>query len=242
MPGYGGLGPYPRVCGGGPNRLESILQSLNAGQGTAYDVTQSSKVYARNMATARGLDAAWATNQRLTNQWDPVKMTTLLSRQEGVYGMRPAATDLAVTRRANLALKFAAQGRNPTLDVVEDEIIRVLGTVFVAYETISPAAATIHVPDGTYPFGDVAAGAPWYSTVLQFLIKTACPAALNEGDFYAAVSRVGEVLDPLVPAWVTWEWYRAPSAGTPVSVSGGPSVGGFYLDDERNLDNNLFDV
>ena len=40
---------------------------------------------------------------------------------------------------------------------------------------------------------------------------------------------------------MTVDWYRAPELGTPITVSGGPSAAGFYLD-ERNLNESVFDV
>ncbi len=78
-------------------------------------------------------------------------------------------------------------------------------------------------------------------TVAHILVRIQKPAGATEAMFYEAAGKVAPALDPLVPAWVTFDWYRAPLS-TPINVVGGPSAGGFYLDDEHNLDNNVFDV
>lgn len=228
--------------GGGKRTLEYVLESLNAQRGTAYDITEDSAVYAENMAYARALAEVLSMNQRLANQWIPSKMTTCLARWEAICGIRPAPTDTDAVRRARIAQKFDFIGKLANRAKLDEELAAELGSVFVAVEYISYANAIIHVPDGTYPWGTVSSGAPWCSTVAHVLIKTQVPTGYTEEDYYAAVARVSPLMEQLAPAWVTWDWYRAPASGTPVSVSGGPSAGGFYLDDEHNLDNNVFDV
>lgn len=80
--------------------------------------------------------------------------------------------------------------------------------------------------------------APWMSTVahVDVLVNpTALPGYVNadgtvNGKFWAAVNRMNPVLDLLLPADVTFDWYVYSSHGAM----------GFYLD-EQNLDVEVFD-
>ena len=114
--------------------------------------------------------------------------------------------------------------------------------MFVAIEYISTANAVIHVPDTSYPWGTVVAGAPWTSTVARILVLLEKPAGYSESDFYAAAAKVAPAIDGLIPAYCTFDWYRGSSAYPAIEVSGGPSRAGFYLDSPENLDNSVFDV
>ena len=242
MPACGGKAPYPRRMGGGKPRLVYLLDSLNAQRGTAYDVTENSPIYVENMAFARAFAELWSMNQRLANQWIPSRMTTCLSRWEAILGITPGASDTDTVRRERISTIFSRTGAIANRATLEVALSAALGSVFLAIEYISYANAVIHVPDGTYPWGTVATDIPWSSTVSHILIKTQKPSGYSEGEFYAAVGVIEEIMDAYVPSWVTWDWYRAPAAGVAVTVTGGPSAAGFYLDDEHNLDNAVFDV
>lgn len=241
MPCYGGLTPAPRRMGGGKPRLAHIVESLNRARGTAYDTSHSSTVYADNLAQARCLSGAWGTNQRLAHVRVPKKLTgTTLSRWEKILGYVPDPSSTDVERRDTVAEKFEAFGVAPTRQAVVDLLTDKLGDVFVDLEYLSIANAIIIVPDGTYPFGSTNAAVAWSSSVARVLVRTQQPSNVSLGEFLTIVQRVFDVLEPLVPAWVTYDWYLPGPVS--VAVSGGPSAGGFYLDDEHNLDFEVFDV
>jgi hypothetical protein len=74
-------------------------------------------------------------------------------------------------------------------------------------------------------------------------VRTQLPTNYRETDFLSAVASMNTFMDSVLPVWVSFDWYR--SGSTPVNVSGGPSGGGFYLDEvppNRNLDFEVFDV
>lgn len=226
MPTYGGMSPSPERYGGGVPRLQRIYEALNAARGTALDTSSSSSVVAvENMAMARVLDAAWEANERLGNQWDPFRMTDTLPRWERIMGLVRYPTDTEVVRRARVAAVFARVGLIPTHQTIIDALTAALGSVFVALHTTALADAVIW-----WPGGSTNPDAPWYSTVAHLYIETQKTAGMTEADFYAAVGLIAPILDPFVPAWVTWDWYR-----------NGPSGLGFYLDDDHNLSNEAFD-
>lgn len=242
MPCYGGMCPAPRRMGGGRPRTKLIFDALASSRGTGIAATDpTTTAYVETLAVSRAIAAGWGTNQRLANQWDAARVTTFITRWESVFGITPTPGDSDVVRRARIATAQARVGQDSIHNVVQAELATALGSVLVAVEFISVANAVIHVPDGTYPFGTAGADAPWYSTVAHVLVRVTKPTGYRESDFYDAVAKIPEVLDGLLPAWVTVDWYRAPEIGAPIAVAGGPSAAGFYLD-ERNLNESVFDV
>lgn len=139
------MSPYPRRYGGkgdGP-RLEHIVTSLNAARGTAYDVSSTSTVYAENMACARVLNAAWGTNARLANAFDPQRATgSMLPRWEKILGLFPAPTDDEVTRRAALVAKWKRFGQRFNTSRVMTLASALLGSALVEVEFADAAGAT----------------------------------------------------------------------------------------------------
>lgn len=241
--GYGGYHPYPRRFGGGKPALQTIHESLNAQRGTAYDaMNPATTVWLINHAIARALTFdGWGTNQRLANQWDPDRMTDMLPRWEQIMRIPVPTGATDSERRAQVKLRWSRFGQSARHARLQTELANALGPAFVAVEYISPANASIHVPDASYPWGTVADGAPWSSTVARILVRLTKPSGWSEGDFFAAAAKVGAVLDPVLPSGATYDWYRAPATGAPIVVGGGPSAAGFYLD-EPNLDLLVFDT
>lgn len=239
---FGGMTPFPRRFGGGKPRVQIILESLNADRGTAFDASNSNTtVYVNDMAIARAISAAWGTNQRLANMWLPTRMSTdVLERWETIFNLHPAPTDSEDTRRGRVENLLARFGQGAIHSRLQAELSEALGSAFVAVEYISYANAVITVPDGTYPWGSVAAGAPWSSTTAHILVRMQKPSGWTEKQFYDAAGQVPLILDPIMPVWTIADWYRPGPVS--VSVSGGPSAGGIYLDDDHNLDNEVFDV
>lgn len=227
MPAYGGLS-YQRRYGGHAPRVQRALESMNRARGTAYDVTSTSTVYADNLAFARCIDGAWSTNQRLSNQFIPSKMTSFVPRWEKILGLFPLPTDTDNDRRNRIAAKMSRIGLQPNLSRLQTILSAGLGPVFDAVEFNTVAGAVTWWPGGTPN-----TAAPWYSTVAHILIRTHVPTGYSEGDYYASVASVNAFMDSEVPAWVTWDWYRYDAVN---------NVKGFYLDSPHNLDNSVFDV
>ena len=243
--GYGGHHPYPRRFGGGKPRLRVVHDSLNAARGSALDATNpDTVVWVENMAFARAIVLdGYGVNERLSLQWDPDRTTDMLARWEKIFRTTPSPSATAHERRQAIGRRLrrfveAASLHSRLLRRLRDEV----GEVFSAVEYISVDNAVIHVDGGGYPFGDIVDGAPWSSTVAHILVLLEKPEGYSEQDFYNAAGKVGPAIDGLIPAWATFDWYRRPASGAAVAVSGGPSQGGFYLDNDHNLDNNCFDV
>lgn len=243
--GFGAYHPYPRRFGGGRPRLRIIHDALNASRGSAIDAQSSTTVaWVENMSHARALCFdGYGTNDRLALQWDPDRMTDMLPRWETIMKIRPAPNATEYDRRRMVRAKFrrfinASAFHSRVHAVLTTEI----GEYFGAIEYIDIADAVIHVPDTSYPWGTMASGAPWSSNVAKVLVLLIKPEGGSEADFYSVAAKVNTVLDGVLPAWMTFDWYRAPASGAAVSVANGPSQAGFYLDNEHNLDNCVFDA
>jgi hypothetical protein len=241
---FGGFHPHPRRFGQGRPFLRVVHDALAAARGTAIDaLTPGTVAYVETHAYARALVFdGYGTNERLGNQCDPRRVTDMLSRWEKITGLLPIPTAtlhdrrVAVLRRMRRFLHAAAfHSRLHTV------LLQELGDFFVAIEYIDINNAVVHVPDVAYPWGTVLDGAPWTSTVYKILVLTQRPVGASESEFYERISKIGPGIDNLLPGPNLFDWYRAPHGGAPVEVSGGPSQAGFYLDDEHNLDNNVFD-
>ena len=241
--GYGGYHPYPRRFGGGKPALEVCHTSLNERRGTGIDATDpNSNAWLEDMAIARAIVFdGWECNQRLANQWDPRRVTDMLSRWETVFAISPDPAARDVERRAVLTDRWQRIGRPVNHGTLVAVLTAALGSFFVAVEYISKLNAIVHVPDNTYPWGTVVDGVRWSSTSAHVLVRLQKPTGASEADFYKAAGKVVQVLDPMLPAWDTVDWYRASSCGLPINVPGGPSAAGFYLDCPANLDNQVFD-
>jgi len=238
---FGGLNPHPRRFGGGRPTAKVIFEGLAADRGTAFDATNTQTVvYAETVAVARAVAGSWGANERVSKAWQPLRCPMeLLVRWERLLAIYPKYTDTNTTRRQRVATHLARFGQATVDGRIAAALTSEIGSAFVAVEYITVANASILVPSGAYPYGAVGS-VPWHSSVCHVLVKMQVPTGWTEGEFYEAAGRVVRVCDPLLPAWVTVDWYRpGPSS---VNVTGGPSAGGFYLDDEHNLDNEVFDV
>jgi hypothetical protein len=243
MGSYGGVRPYPRRYGGAKPKAKVFLDAMTAARGTAYDAaTPTTAVYIENLAIARAIARAWDTNEGLGNIWNARRMgVEMLERWERIYALAVDPDDTLDLRRGRLEVLQLAIGQASIASQIATLLTNALGSVFVAVETIGVGVANIGVPDGSFPFGVVISGCPWFSTVNHLLIRVTQPTGYRDDQFYDAVARIFEIVDPMLPSHMTFDWYRAPQSGTPVVVAGGPSAAGFYLD-ERNLDESVFDV
>lgn len=236
---FGGKTPYPRKLGGGKPRVETVLEGLNADRGTAFDTSNTdATVYVNNIAIARAIAAAEGTNERLSRIWDPMSMPAeLVPRWEKILALASLSSDTLLARRRRIKSVFERFGQSTINGRIVTILEDALGDVFVDVEYISYANAIIIVPDGTYPWGTTADETEWSSTVAHILVKLEKPSGWTEAQFYDAAGKVPLLLDPILPVWTTVDWYRAGATST--VVSGGPSAGGFYLDEANNLDNQV---
>lgn len=227
----GNFNPAPLRYGASNNtNLEAILNEIQQGVGSAFDIDRGSVNWAIYNALARVLNDLFEQNQRLANQWDPLRMTDFLERWEKILGIVPLPTQTLKDRRNNVLIKFRQFGRIPNQQEVEDLLKSILGTdVFISIETYTPNNANAHIPGGAVvPGGATIADGDWYSLISYLPIKVQQPDYMDDITFYNTVSQIFVYLDGFVPAWVTYAWFK-----------NGPHGDGFYLD-ETNLDVEAF--
>jgi hypothetical protein len=230
MPFYGGSNPFPRRYGGSPTTLQRVVESVAGARGSAYATAANTPVGVENMAIARAITFdGYGANQRLANQFLPTKVTAqtgMLQRWERIFGLSPAPTDTEPVRRARLAAKWLTIGTNGGAQPIRDALTMALGPVFVGLVNTSLAQALAYWPGGT-----PSTSMPWSSTVAHVLVQVQQPATYSSRQFFDAVAGIGPIMDTLLPAWATWDWFEKDSAGNI----------GFLLDDAMNLDFEVFD-
>lgn len=252
MPTYGGMNPGFERYGGGTPALRRIVESLGEARGTAYDSTQDSNVYPENFAVARALAECWSNNQRMANQWDAQRMTEFIPRWEAILGLYPAAGETDDQRRARIQTHLLRFSETGVYQTVYDTLLAILGSdVFVGIvHTTSDATpsgspleangpAQVWTPsDWSVGQHDATGAVNFYSNIAHILIEVTQPRGMTDGEFYDLVAKINPVLDNLLPAWVTWDWFRRAHNGQK----------GFYLDGDPvvtgtlvNLDNEAFD-
>lgn len=237
---FSGFSPFPKRFGGNTSPIKAILDSLNLQMGTGYDTSINTIVYVQNYAIARAIWSAWALNNMLSLQGQPMKMTAFLNRVENYLNLPVDMSLTDLQRRQRIQDIYSRRGQDVDIQFITDGLTNYLGPVFVQLEFISFANANIHVPDGTYPWGTVADGYPWYSTVQHILILTTKPTNWTEGQYREAIGRGAKFLDPVLPSDCTFTFYHAPEGRTATNTSGGPSMGGIFLDTPNTLDYNVF--
>ncbi len=165
MPFTGGATPSPERYGGGEGNtnvplLQRVYESIAAGRGSAYDQVwpPATAVAAENMALARAIALdLHGGNQRLANQFNPLKSTVggwsgsantgllpsattggLLPRWETILGTPPNYGDTEPVRRARVAAAFARLGVTNGVQAVIDQISLALGPLYGGLLTFTP--------------------------------------------------------------------------------------------------------
>ena len=135
MPNSGGFANIWRTGESANTPFELILNSLNKARGTAYsayDTTQdNTAVYVENYAFAKAITDLWESNQRLANQFDPLRMGAYINRWEAILGIFADPTDTIEQRKAVIGAKMALLANAPIDQAVADLCSAYLGNLFV---------------------------------------------------------------------------------------------------------------
>lgn len=228
----GGYNPSPMQFGAEMNKIiELIQQGVEQAQGTALATEYGTIAWVENHATARVLADLAKSAIRLGNQWDPEKMTDFIPRWEKILGIIPSSDSTDNERRAEIGLKLSLTGEPPTYQVVYDFLSDLLGEVFVNLILTTSVEASGMVPGGiTIPGGVTLSDGDWISSIAYLAIEVEKPMDMTYKEFYPLVGKIYQYLNVLLPAWCDFDWFLD-----------GVNGAGFYLDEERNLDNMRFD-
>ena len=242
MAGLGGFNPAPFKFGEAASTdLDAIQNAFADTQGTSLARERGSVAWVENHATARVLYALYGLAYRLANVNDPARMTNTLPRWEKILNIAPLDSDTIVERRNRVTAKLSLLGKGTTLQVVEDYLTLVLGSMFVGLKFSDPTEATTYVPGGgavpgggpAFLDGDLADPriSPYASSLGYVAILLQRPENMTVELFYERAGRIYEDMNNLLGAWMDFDW-----------VQDGPNGAGFYLDQDYNLDNQRFDV
>ena len=242
MAGLGGFNPAPFKFGEAASTdLDAIQNAFADTQGTSLARERGSVAWVENHATARVLYALYGLAYRLANVNDPARMTNTLPRWEKILNIAPLDSDTIVERRNRVTAKLSLLGKGTTLQVVEDYLTLVLGSMFVGLKFSDPTEATTYVPGGgavpgggpAFLDGDLADPriSPYASSLGYVAILLQRPENMTVELFYERAGRIYEDMNNLLGAWMDFDW-----------VQDGPNGAGFYLDEDYNLDNQRFDV
>lgn len=240
---FGGGHPYPRKHGGGPSRVQVLLDAIEQDRGDAYTTDWNSIVYVENMALARAIAGAWGTNERVSHLWNPDRCAPeILARWETIIATPKYAGDTLKARRERVKARMTmvALGlRGVLLGLLSDA----LGSVFVDIEY--NAAGTVYTSAdympwlGTIP-GQYNPAIPWASGRAAIVLRLQSPTGMTNAAFYQAANRAMSLIDPYLPVWLDAYWYRAGASST--TALNGISAAGFALDEDNALDNELLDA
>lgn len=234
---FGGGHPYPRRHGGEDSIVDDLTQAIATDRGDAYTNDESSTVFVMNHALARTVASGWGTNERLSKLWQPMRCSPdVVKRWERILALPVNVRATWYERRLAVQERLTFYAEAVRGRILGD--LQELGAVFVDIEYVTLAGANILSPDASYPFGTQLDGVPWMSTLGRAVARLQKPVGWTEGQFYEATAMVMDLMESYMPAWLDFDWYRP---GPVSAVSNGFSAAGFYLDDDANLDNQIFD-
>lgn len=241
----GAFNSSPRKFGREQGHVEELLlNALLEGDGSAMASDVDSYTWAEQLANAHCIAGLYHLNQRMANQWDPLRMTEFIPRWERILNLYPLPTDSDADRRLRIGAKMALYAQPPTQQVVTDLMTTLLGPVFVQIVNTPSSAATgfvgvtasnaaygyagggVTVPGGVSLPDGTALGITWFSSVAYVCILTQRLPTSTDATYYPQVGSLVQFLDNLLPAWSTWAW-----------VEDGSTDGEFILDNPHNLDN-----
>lgn len=114
-----------------------IYEALKASQGDTYEESFDGRQSARLYAAAMSLAAAQYQIDRALNNASPLTATELLGKIETDYQLVPNASQTLQERRVVAAARRKVT-RGARRESVEDALRTLLGSDFIAYETVAP--------------------------------------------------------------------------------------------------------
>jgi len=198
MPQFG-RNPYPKRYGGGLSTLEAEHIAMLDALAPGWDVTTDTLVYAEAYADAVAITAIWRINGRLRNSLKPLKMLDTLTTWEEACNLRPTPTDTVQDRRRRVAAKFRGLVGNAISDIY-DACAELLDAQFLGLVSVSAANQITYWP-GMNP------GPPGYewSSNRAIIGVRMSKSGLSDTAFLSLRNRCFQMLDALVPAWMTFQ-------------------------------------
>lgn len=241
MGGFGAFAPMPKRFGSASSTdVKTMHDALTEAMGTAFSKDRASFVWVENHATARTLVGMYNSAERLGSVNDPSRMTDTLPRWEKILGLA-AGEQSQNERRVRVAAALSLLSAGTALRVLDDYLTDLLGEMYLGLEFPDPLTATTYVPGGgtvpgggpTFLDGDTVDAniSPYASSLAHVAILLEKPMEMSEAVFYERASRIHNVIDSLMGAWMNYSVIRD-----------GVNGRGFFLDEPNNLDNQRFRI
>ena len=209
--GFGRKNPFPFSFGGGESTLDVLHEALLDAYAPGWDVSDDTEKAAEAYMQALAVTFIWVANRRLAHQGQPLKMIEFLTMWEEATGLRPSAKDRPIDRRRRLAAKLRGL-INSTLSDIEGACRELLGANCIALHPTAPADEIVYWP-GQNPGPP---GFEWSSNRCVLHVEVT-KSGLSDEEFDAAMGELDRLLDGMVPAWMTFNWYT--SSGFEVGMS-----------------------
>jgi hypothetical protein len=199
MLGLGPYNPFPLTFGGDESVEEIEHESLLGELAPAYDTEEGTASHSELIAYAQLLAGMWAMNERLRNQALPRRMLDVLTDWETILRLTPESDATDVSRRAGVAAKLLAFASNAIVDI-RAAIVALMGSNFDDLVFVDPADEVTYWP----AVNPGPPGFEWMSNraVLGVRINRS---GLSDNAFYAKRAALAELLDGMLPAWMTYE-------------------------------------
>lgn len=190
-------------------------REIRSARGSAYSKNAYTLVDFENLAIARMMAACFSRNaEKLSANATPARADERLDYWATVLGIASTPSDPRWLVRQRCATHYQA-ATAPTVDVVTTALQNLLGDAFVALHTFegsdldNPPYPTywqtgLHGPSSLSIGGD-----PWMSRRSHLRIEVDQPPGMTLAEFLQLMNvQMFQLLDRLLPAWVTWNWSR----------------------------------
>lgn len=199
--------------GGGETITEQVYQALKDFYSPVFDTDDDQLPMVEAYAEASVIAMLFEASARAKNQEIALKMIENLPVWEEATRLRPNASATDAERRDALAAKLRGILANAMPDIRE-ACLELLGSNLVEVHS--------GFSDVTWWIGGTPGlpGEEW-ATDRSLISVEVNQDGLSEGDFYRKMDRLTQMLDNMLPAWMTHEWFVGDSSS---------GVDGFYTE------------
>ena len=188
---------FPIRFGGGPSVLEQEHMAMLDALAPAWDVSESTEVFAETYGLALAVTAVWAMNRRLEGSRVPARMLETLTTWETACDLRPLPGSSPLARRRAIAAKLRGFVGNQ-LSAIEDVCSELGGSFYLGIALASDYYSYLAGLNPGPP------GFEWTSNRAHLAVRLEATAGATDAVFLAVVQALQNALHALVPAWLTF--------------------------------------
>lgn len=193
-----GRSPFPRRWGGQKHPVELEHEALLDALTPYLDVTADSEVYPEALAQALGVTVAWVAAGRARCSLIPARMLETLTSWETACRTRPSSSDDVQVRRARVASRLRGL-IGVTVGDMSAALEELLGASFVQLVFVPVAGEVVYWP-GINPGPP---GFEWTSNRAIVGVQVQ-QGALTDTEFLQQKARAAELIDGMIPAWMSY--------------------------------------